>query len=299
MTQSRRIAMGVLMGTLVWLYGAATGRAAQEVKGPEFKATGAPDAEKLGWRLGTQAWTFNSVTFFDAVDKTAALKLKYIEAFPGQKVSKEINERMGPGMKPETIQAVQEKLKAKGVKLVNFGVTSISGKEADARKLFAWAKVMGIETLVTESDRAFNDALAKEYGLKIAFHNHPNSWPPDKVLKACEGKSERIGACADTGHWMRKGIVPVDAVKKLKGRIVSFHFKDLDKMGRGHDVPWGTGKGDVKAVLTELHKQGFKGVFSIEYEHRFTLADLDKCVKHFNQCAKEIAAAAKPKAGSR
>ena len=292
MTQSRRIAMGVLMGTLVWLYGAATGRAAQEVKGPEFKATGAPDAEKLGWRLGTQAWTFNSVTFFDAVDKTAALKLKYIEAFPGQKVSKEINERMGPGMKPETIEAVKKKLKGSGVKLVNFGVTGISGTESDARKLFAWAKTMGIETLVTESDRPFNDKLAEEYGVKIAFHNHPNSWPPDKVLKACAGKSKRIGACADTGHWMRRGIVPLDGVKKLKGRIVSFHFKDLDKMGGGHDVPWGTGKGDVKAVLTELHKQGFKGVFSIEYEHRFTMADLDKCVKHFNKCAKEIAAAA-------
>ena len=285
--------MGVLMGTLIWLYGAAVGRAATETKGPAFEATGAPDAEKLGWRLGTQAWTFNRVTFFEAVEKTASLKLKVIEAYPGQKVSKDINDKMGQGMKPATIQAVQKKLKAAGVKLVNFGVTGIPGDEAGARKLFAWAKAMGIETLVTESDHSFNDKLAKEFGVNIAFHNHPNSWPPEKVLKACEGKSKRIGACADTGHWMRKGIVPVDGVKKLKGRIVSFHFKDLNQMGRGHDVPWGTGKGNVKAVLTELHKQGFKGVFSIEYEHRFTLADLDKCVKHFNQCAKEIAAAAR------
>ena len=291
MKPSTRIAMGALVSALTLLYGAAAAFAAPERKGPAFKATGAPDAEKLGWRLGTQAWTFNSVTFFEAVDRTAALKLKYIEAFPGQKVSKEINDKMGPGMKPATIQAVQKKLKAKGVKLVNFGVTGISGYEADARKLFAWAKTMGIETLVTESDRAFNDKLTKEFGVKVAFHNHPNSWPPDKVLKACKGKSKRIGACADTGHWMRRGIVPLDGVKKLKGRIVSFHFKDLNQMGRGHDVPWGTGKGDVKSVLAELHKQGFKGVFSIEYEHGFTLADLDKCVKHFNQCAKEIAAA--------
>ena len=285
--------MGVLMGTLTWLFGVAVGRGAQEVEGPAFEATGAPDAEKLGWRLGTQAWTFNSGTFFQAVDKTAALKLKFIEAYPGQKVSKEIDDKMGPGMKPATVEAVRKKLKAKGVKLVNFGVTGIAGKEADARTLFAWAKSMGIETLVTESDHAFNDKLAKEFGVRVAFHNHPHSWPPEKVLKACEGKSSRIGACADTGHWMRRGIVPVDGVRKLKGRIVSFHLKDLDKMGGGHDVPWGTGKGDVKGVLAELRKQGFQGVFSIEYEHRFCLADLDKCVKHFNQCAKEIAAAAK------
>ena len=282
--------MGVLLGTITWFFGAVVGRGAREIKGPAFEATGAPDAEKLGWRLGTQAWTFNSVKFFDAVDKTAALKLKYIEAFPGQKVSNEINEGMGPGMKPETIEAVKAKLKAKGVTLVNFGVTGIAGNEAGARKLFEWAKTMGIETIVTESDHPFNDKLCKEYGINVAFHNHPNSWPPEKVLKACEGKSKRIGACADTGHWMRRNIKPIDAVRQLKGKIVSFHFKDLSAMGRGHDVPWGTGKGEVKAVLAELHKQGFKGVFSIEYEHTFSMADLDKSVKHFNQCAKEIAA---------
>jgi hypothetical protein len=34
-------------------------------------AAGAPNAEKLGWRLGMQAWTFHQSTFYDAVDKTA------------------------------------------------------------------------------------------------------------------------------------------------------------------------------------------------------------------------------------
>ena len=46
----------------------------------------------------------------------------------------------------------------------------------------------------------------------------------------------------------------------------------------------------MKAVLAELKNQGFKGVFSIEYEHRFTMDDLAQCVKYFNQCAKELAA---------
>ena len=282
----------IMLATIgAWLAARIPVFGAKEVKGPAFQATGAPDAEKLGWRLGTQAWTFNGVTFFEAVDKTAALGLKYIEAFPGQRVSKEINERFGPGMKPATARAVKDKLKAKGVKLVNFGVTGIPGNEEAARKFFQWAKGMGIETLVTESNPAFLDKLCGEFGINVAFHNHPNSWPPEKVLKACEGKSKRMGACADTGHWMRRNIKPLDGVRKLQGRIVSFHFKDLNKMG-GHDVPWGTGAGDVKAVLAEIHRQGFQGVFSIEYEHTFSMADLDQCVKHFNRCAKEIAAQA-------
>ncbi len=282
--------MSTVLATLGWLAGAVRG--ANELKGPDFQAAGAPDAEKIGWRLGTQAWTFNRGTFFDAVDKTARLKLKYIEAFPGQKVAENIDDRMGPGMKPAAIEAVRKKLASAGVKLVNFGVTGIPGKARDARKVFDWARTMGIETLVTESDREFLDELCDEYGIGIAFHNHPHSWPPEKVLKHTKGRSRMLGACADTGHWMRRKIKPVDGFRQLKGRIISLHLKDLNAYGRAHDVPWGTGKGDLKAALKQLYAQGFRGVFSIEYEHTFSLADLNACVKFFNEVAREIAASA-------
>jgi len=284
-------AVVMLVGAALWVVGAGALPAAEKESAAKKICDGAPDAEKLGWRLGCQAWTFNRNpwTFFDAVDRTAALGLKCIEAFPGQRISKDIKEGFGPGMKPATVKAVKAKLKAAGVKVACFGVTGVPGNEKAARGFFQWAKMMGIETIVTENDHKHYDKLCEEFKINIAFHNHPNSWPPEKVLKASKGRSKRIGACADTGHWMRRKIVPLEGVKQLKGRIISFHFKDLNEMG-GHDVPWGTGKGDVKAVLAELHKQGFKGVFSIEYEHSFTMEDLAKCVKHFNDCAKEIAA---------
>ena len=48
-------------------------------------AAGAPHAEKLGWRLGCQAYSFNHYTFYEAVDKNASLGLHYIEAYPGQR----------------------------------------------------------------------------------------------------------------------------------------------------------------------------------------------------------------------
>jgi sugar phosphate isomerase/epimerase len=283
-------AVGAVLAAALWFVGAAVTNAATDAAGPQVQAPGSPDAEKLGWRLATQAYTFRSGTFFEAVDNTAAIGVKYIEAYPGQKVSKDIDEKMGPDIKKETIAAVKAKLKEKGVTLVNFGVTGIAGTEADARKLFDWAKEMGIETIVTESTPEFLDKLLNEYGMNAALHNHPSSWPPEKVLAACEGKSKRMGADADTGHWMRRNIKPIDGIKMLKGRIVSLHLKDLNEFGKGHDVVWGTGKGDVKDVLKELHAQGFKGVFSIEYESKFTQADLAACVKFFNDTAKEIAA---------
>ena len=42
-------------------------------------AKGAPNAEKLGWQLGCQAYSFNRFTFEEAVDKIASLGLHCVE----------------------------------------------------------------------------------------------------------------------------------------------------------------------------------------------------------------------------
>ena len=128
---------------------------------------------------------------------------------------------------------VLKKLADSGVKMVNFGVGGYD------RKHFEFAKEMGIETLVAEPNENDFDALDKlcgEFRINLAIHDHPKPshyWNPDTVLKVCRGRSKRIGACADTGHWARSGLTPVECLKKLAGRIVSFHFKDLNQMGPG------------------------------------------------------------------
>jgi len=260
---------------------------------PARDPAGAAAAEKLGWRLGVQAYTFRKFTFFQAVDKAAALGLKVIEIYPGQRISAERKGRTHHGMSADDLAAVKARLDDAGVKAVCYGVVGLGRDEKAHRRVFDFCRKMGIETITTETrPTELLDKLAGEYGISLALHNHPNSWPPAKVLAACKGRSRRIGACADTGHWMRAGINPVEALKQLRGRIVSLHFKDLNKMGRGaHDVPWGTGVGDVKAMLAELHRQGFKGVFSIEYEHNWSdsMGDIARCIACFDRIALELA----------
>lgn len=256
-------------------------------------------ASEEHWRLGMQAYSFNRFTFFEAVDKTRALGLKYIEAYPGQQLSKEkpyvkTNQNMSAQDKNQMLQ----KLREAGVKLVNYGVVDLPNDEAQCRKVFNFAREMGIETIVSEPpEEAFEliDKLCQEYEINVAIHNHPKPsyyWNPDTVLKVCQGRSKRIGACADTGHWMRSGINPLEAVKKLKGRIISLHFKDLNEFGNrdAHDVIWGTGAGDAKAILTELGRQNFKGVFSIEYEHNWlnSMPEIAGCVSYFERTAAEL-----------
>jgi sugar phosphate isomerase/epimerase len=90
---------------------------------------------------------------------------------------------------------------------------------------------------------------------------------------------------------MRSDIKPVEAVKQLEGRVISFHVKDLNEFGmKAHDVPWGTGRADLKGILAEVKRQGVKPVFSMEYEHRYTFTELAACVAYFDKAAGELVA---------
>ena len=131
--------------------------------------------------------------------------------------------------------------------------------------------------------------LAKEYDIPVGIHNHPKNpnnpnylhWSPDFVLKCADGNEGWVGSNSDTGHWMRSNIVPMDALKKVQGHIVSMHLKDLNKMGQPdeHDVPYGTGKANIPAILTFLDKIGYKGPISLEYEY-----DLEDSIPEIAQC---------------
>ena len=245
--------------------------------------------------LGIQAWSFNKYTFSEAIDKTASLGLRYIEGIPGQTFSKDQPEaKINENSSTEQRKAIKQKLADSGVKLVNYGVCGLPKDADQSRKIFEFAKDMGIETIVSEPAEDAYDMIEKlcdEYEINVAIHNHPKPshyWNPDTVLKVCKGRSKRIGACCDTGHWPRSGLNPIDCLKKLEGRIISFHFKDLNKLRpSGHDVPWGTGACDVKGMLVEIHRQGVKAVFSVEYEYNWdnSMPEIAQSIEYFDKVA--------------
>jgi len=250
-------------------------------------------SEKLGLKLSLQCWTFRALTFFETVDKAASLGVKYVEMFPGQTLKPGSTVKVGRGMNDETIAEIKKKLADAGVKVVAYGVDGVPTDEAGARKVFDWAKTMGIEVLVTETTpNEIHDKLCNEYKIKMALHNHPKTWPPDQVLQATKERSKLIGSCSDTGHWMRADLVPVEQLKKLEGRVLHLHFKDLNEPVSGHDVIWGTGRGNPKAMMEELKRQGFKGYLSIEYEYGnldHLNASVPKCIEFFDKTAGELA----------
>jgi sugar phosphate isomerase/epimerase len=190
----------------------------------------------------------------------------------------------------ERVAAVKALLKESGVVPMAYGVVGLSQDEEATRKVFEFCKAMEIGIINSEPPASALDTIekcVKEYDIKVGFHNHPKKdddanykhWDPEWVLSVTKDRDPRIGACADTGHWMRSGIDPVAAIKLLKGRVVSSHLKDR-KEWSGSDVPFGTGTGKVKEVLDELTAQGFNGSLSVEYETKWenNVGDVKQCV---------------------
>ncbi|MDR1516995.1 MAG: sugar phosphate isomerase/epimerase [Dysgonamonadaceae bacterium] len=255
-------------------------------------------AEKQGWKLSMQSYTFHLFSVVESLDKTKELGLHYIEIYPGQKMGGDFGDAVfGYALSPEQQGQLKELAKAKEVKIVSSGVWTAARDEWD--KVFAFAKSMELEFISAEPAREDWDVvetLAKQYGIKVACHNHPNEasyWKPDILLECIGAKDALLGACADVGHFRRMDVDAVSALQQLKGRLIAMHFKDIaptSEDGTLEDVVWGRGVLNVKGMMEELKRQDFKGYFTIEYEANWenNLPEIKESLDYFNEVAKEI-----------
>jgi sugar phosphate isomerase/epimerase len=230
--------------------------------------------------MSVQAWSFNPYSVFESIERTSEAGSKFIELFPGQKLKPGSSSGMGPGLSEGELIDLRGQFDKFGITPVAFGVVGIDADYNKAKPLFVWAKSMGIKVINTESTGSIDtiEKLVKEFDIKVGFHNHPKQpnnpkyviWDPNYVYGLVKDRDVRIGSCADIGHWVRSGVKPIDALKVLKGRVVSSHLKDLNRFGEGaQDVPFGTGVSDIPAVLSYYEKMGLKGSVSVEYEYRY------------------------------
>lgn len=253
-------------------------------------------AERQGWKLAAQAWTFNRFTFVEAIDKMKAAGINNIEMFPNQNIGGGIEGKTTFLMDKENRKKVLALIQSKGMKLINFGVINAKTQE-EWVQIFDFAKDMGITTIVTEADSTqlnFIEPMCEKYDIKIALHNHPKPsiyWNPDFTMAQIAKRSKYIGVCTDLGHWLRSGLNPMESLKKYEGRILTIHAKDLvphvDASKGFHDVPWGTGISNFSGLMHELKRQGYKGPISVEYEYHWenSFEEVKESVDYFNRLA--------------
>lgn len=283
--------------------------------------------ETFGWQVGVQTYSFRMFTFEEALNKADSIGIKYVEGFRGQKIGAGIEGNLDINIPASRRDSVLALLKKKGIQMLSYGVVTPRAED-EWRQLFEFCKGMGLKQFATEPEPQFIplvSKLADEYQINVAIHNHPRPsryWSPDTLIKYTAGYSKRLGSCADIGHFIRSGLDPIASMKKLEGRIFELHMKDLHEkpsaeytafqmslpaagqprpqlatgatrpqMPAGpHDVPWGTGISNIKAVLEELRRQNFKGPMFAEYEYNWmtNAPEIGQSVKYVNEVVSKM-----------
>ncbi len=232
-----------------------------------------------GWFIGAQAYTFKEFSAFEAIAKTKEAGGNVIEFYPGQILKPGSTNKVHHTMSAAAMAELKAECARQGVRPVNYGVIAAKSPE-DVRAIMSFAKKMELYSVCTEATEQIVawETNAKEFDLKVAFHEHGGSmsnpkykvWNPLYILGVVESRDLRVGACADLGHWCTSELKPVECLRILNGRIISVHLKDKAAFGKAPVVVAGQGVVDVAACLEELKKQKFDGHISVEHENDWT-----------------------------
>jgi sugar phosphate isomerase/epimerase len=229
-----------------------------------------------GIKLALQTFTFRDRSFVETVETAKRLGIQYLEPWPGQRLGGEFEGRIDfRTISQETLAKLKDYLEAEGVRIVGYGVIVRQAEtEAEWRKLMEFAQFLGIEYIQTEVGNPerldIAEKMANEFGIKVALHNHRQAAGlPEAKLAELKRRGPYVGAGSDTGHWMTAGVRPLDGVRLLSGRFVTMHLVDGGVIvnDRVRPVPFGSGVGEIDAVLDELRAQGFNGFVTLEHEH--------------------------------
>lgn len=248
-------------------------------------------ADKNGLKLGIQLYSLRGY-------KDVSVALKHAKELGFEQV--EFYGDMFPlNSSAEKIADIKKQVANLGLSISAHGVNRLSKDDKANRKVFEFAKAAGIRNITADPDPdSFEslDGLVKEFDIRVAIHNHGPTHRYNKVvdvLRAIEKHDERIGTCADLGHYIRSGEKPTEVVRLLKGRLYGVHLKDFAEMkDKTKGVILGKGHLNVAAVFNALVETKFPtdGALSLEYEENpeNPLDDIRQCVEVSRAALKEV-----------
>jgi len=234
-------------------------------------AAGLADA-KDGWGGfpgGVQSYSLRSFKLPEAVRHLQGMGVHYVELAGGH---------LPPTSSDEQINQAKKLCEDADLKISAHGVNKFSADHEENRKVFEFAKRLGIRTMTANPEPnadtfASLDKLVAEYDMRIAIHNHgPGAFYDklDGVVKMIKDHDKRIGACVDCGHFLRSGEDPVKCVLELKDRVYGVHMKDEKETNTkaSSNVIIGKGHLDVVGLFKALRQIKFPadGALSLEYE---------------------------------
>jgi inosose dehydratase len=284
-----------------FLRSVAAGGAALAVAGQSSIAWSADDWG--GFKIGLQSYTLREFDTAAALEQTVKFGLHYWESFA---------KHFPISTLPKTVEAYKKQLADSGVQMIAFGVVGFDTNETKAREIFDYAKSMGMLSISADPNQdkgTFDllDKLVAEYDIAIGIHNHgpfARYNKADDVLKWVKDRHPKIGACVDTGHYLRSNENIVEVIEKFGPRVFGVHFKDvrtirdaaekekllkeltpgrakeLEKEGKIFTI-LGEGELDVVGCLKALKKLNYQYGISLEYEEHpeNPISDIEQCLK--------------------
>jgi sugar phosphate isomerase/epimerase len=211
--------------------------------------------------MGAQTYSFREFNFDDMIAKVEQLGLHYVELF---------SSHLPMNANPQQIADAKSKMAARQIAVNAYFVGGLNKDEGNDRRILGFVKGLGARVAVGDPPPDCFDVLDKvvaETGVRVGIHNHgPGArWSKtDDILKALGNHHAAIGVCLDTGHMQRSGENPVESARKLGGRLLALHLKDLNE--QNHDVVVGRGRLDLVGLFTVLKELRFSGPISFEYE---------------------------------
>ena len=231
-------------------------------------ATPSAAAADLASQLAIQTWTLRELSFEQVVEFAKRHGIRDLQV---------IAKHVDPASSKEEWAKKKAALDAAGLRAYTFGVAGTSMKKEENRRLFDFAKFMGIRLIIVEPGdfRIWDnlEELAKEYDIRVAVHNHgiKSLYGNPAIVKQVIGhRDARLGVCLDVGWITSSHFDAADVYRKYEGRVFDIHLKDkqVTKTAKGDDVANDThiGKGDSNytGLFAELKKSGYTGRLAIE-----------------------------------
>lgn len=176
---------------------------------------------------------------------------------------------------PQEIEKAKGDFERAGLTIVSGGTIYLQSEDPnELRKSFVYAKACGMPMIVagpTHKTLPAVEALAKEFDIRVAVHNHgpeDQHFPtPKSVLDAVKGMDPRMGLCMDLGHSLRTGADVVQEIAAAGSRLLDVHIKDLKSAtDKKSQCDVGDGVMPVVAIFRQLKKMRYTGCVNLEYE---------------------------------
>ena len=246
--------------------------------------------ETLGWRLGMDPREAPSQTLYQSIESASNSGLLFVGGWSSQKVSSELAKDFTAALSDDELTQIRLKLDSAAVRLLTYHVPELPGDAAECRRLFEFARKMGIETLVVDTVPAALDAaenLCDEFDTRLAIPGVSGGAGAQSIrpaLESCRDRSTRIGISGDAGVWLKSGIDPVEAVRLAGARLFRL---DLTGLEIGSPEPR---DGDLAAqLLQEIHRLGVRPtLFAVDDPARSSTV-IPTVVPYFNQLTMKLA----------